>query len=56
MVIGGLFVVRDIYNIMGSPTIAINTSGNDYHERGYPSSKKKEAIAFVSELRNVLFG
>ncbi len=56
MVIGGLFVVRGIYNIMGSPTIAINTSGNDYHERGYPSSKRKEAITFVSELRNVLFG
>lgn len=54
-IFGIFMIIRGIYNILGYPTISINTSGQDKSLMTGKPKQKAEAEAFSKSLRNVLF-
>ena len=55
LIIGIFWFIRGIYNIMGYPTVSINTSGQDKSVMTGKPMQKVDAEKFASHLRNALF-
>jgi hypothetical protein len=55
VIIGIFWFIRGLYNILGYPTISINTSGQDKSIMTGKPKHKVDAEKFSSHLRNALF-
>ena len=55
LIIGIFWFIWGIYNILGYPTVSINTAGQDKSVMTGKPSQKVDAEKFASHLRNALF-
>jgi len=55
LIIGIFWFIKGIYNIMGYPTLTINTSGQDKSLMTGKPKNKVDADKFATHLRNALF-